>query len=35
VQGTTWQTIRDGRIVEGLDCCDFGGMIASLSEPAH
>jgi GTP pyrophosphokinase len=33
VQGTTWQTIRDGRIVEGLDCCDFGSMIASLSAP--
>ncbi|HVS16613.1 MAG TPA: ester cyclase [Thermoanaerobaculia bacterium] len=35
VQGTTWQTVREGRIVEGLDCCDFGSMIASLSAPAH
>jgi steroid delta-isomerase-like uncharacterized protein len=33
VHGTTWQTVRDGRIVSGRDCCDFGGMLASLAAP--
>lgn len=30
--GTTWQTIRDGRIVGGVDHWDFGRFFATLSE---
>ena len=30
VRGTTWLTIRDGRIVEGWDTWNLGGLIESL-----
>lgn len=35
VRGTTWQHVRDGRIVSGIDCWDLGGLLESLrSAPA-
>lgn len=30
IRGTTWLTIRDGRIVEGWDTWNLGGLIESL-----
>lgn len=34
VQGTTWQTIRDGKIAGGIDCWDLGSMLQRLQAAA-
>ena len=32
MRGTTWLTIRNGKIVEGWDTWNFGGLMQSLRE---
>lgn len=34
-RGTTWLTVRDGRIVEGWDCWDHGSVSARLTQLAQ
>jgi steroid delta-isomerase-like uncharacterized protein len=33
-RGMTWVRIRDGRMVEGWDCWNFGGLMQTLRGPA-
>ncbi|MEK6375918.1 MAG: ester cyclase [Acidobacteriota bacterium] len=35
IQGTTWLVVKDGRIVEGWDTWNLGGMVASLGAPGE
>jgi steroid delta-isomerase-like uncharacterized protein len=32
LRGMTWLVFRDGKIAEGWDCWDLGGLLASLRE---
>ena len=34
VRGTTWQRVRDGKVVSGIDCWDLGGLLDRLRSEA-
>lgn len=34
LRGMTWLRFEDGRIVEGWDCWNLGGLVQQLSQPA-
>jgi steroid delta-isomerase-like uncharacterized protein len=33
IRGISWMRCRDGQLVEGRDCWNFGGLLASLAAP--